>query len=177
MRAAPSLLGAKILMSRLSSDAWLGLGVIAVGVFLLLVLIPVGVTSPSNVRIAVLSPTMWPKIVSGAIILLGAILLIRSLIAGHENSASAEESANDGLQSWIRIGVIAALMIAFFFSIPFLGMPLASIIVILAYALLVKSRRPIIMSLTAIVLPLMIYGFFNHVASVPIPQGKILRLP
>jgi putative tricarboxylic transport membrane protein len=28
-----------------------------------------------------------------------------------------------------------------------------------------------------ILLPLMIYGFFSHVAGVPIPQGKIVRLP
>ena len=76
-------------MSRLSPDAWLGAGIVALGAFLLLILIPYGVTSPSNVRIAVLSPTMWPKIVSAALILMGGILFLRAVLAGQGHATDA----------------------------------------------------------------------------------------
>jgi hypothetical protein len=164
-------------MSRLSPDAWFGLAIIALGAFLLLVLIPFGVTSPSNVRIAVLSPTMWPRIVSAALILMGGVLFLRAFLGGPGPTSDAEDTPDDGWHSWLRIGAVAILMIAFFLSLPLLGMPIAGAIAIFVYALLVRARRPVTTVLTAILLPLMIYGFFSHVAGVPIPQGKIVRLP
>jgi hypothetical protein len=164
-------------MSRLSPDLWLGAGVIALGTFLLLILIPYGITSPSNVRIAVLSPTIWPKIISAGLVLIGGLLVLRAFVAGRGDVAPAEETSEGGWRPWMRIGAVGLLMAAYFYSLPMLGMPLAGIIALLAYALLVRAGRPITTVLTAILLPLMIYGFFSHVAGVPIPQGHIMRLP
>ncbi len=169
-------------MSKLSTDAWLGIGVMALGLFLLLVLIPYGITSPANVRIAVLSPTIWPNIIAGALVILGAIQFARSLAAGRGGETGTVSEADaageaNGWQPWARIGAVALIMAGLFFSLPLIGMPIAGVLAILAYALLVRAGRPVTAALTAIILPLTIYAFFNHVAKVPIPQGKIVRLP
>lgn len=163
-------------MLKLSKDLWLGAGVVAFGVFLLLVLIPVGITSPNNVRVAVLSPTMWPNIIAAILILIGVILILRAFIAGTE-APDEHDQLERGWQSWIRIAVVAGLMAALYFALPRLGMPLVTGIAFLAYGFLVRQGRPIVTVTAAILLPLMIYGFFNHVAGVPVPQGKLVRLP
>jgi hypothetical protein len=120
---------------------------------------------------------MWPRIVSAALILMGGVLFLRAFLGGPGPTSGAEDTPDDGWHSWLRIGAVAILMIAFFLSLPLLGMPIAGAIAIFVYALLVRARRPVTTVLTAILLPLMIYGFFSHVAGVPIPQGKIVRLP
>jgi hypothetical protein len=163
-------------MSRFSRDAWLGISVVAFGAFLLLVLIPFGVTSPGNVRIAVLSPTIWPNILALLLMLIGALLTLRALIAGPEKRGEPDAS-DDGWRPWARIAAAGALMAALFLSLPVLGMPIATGLILLAYAALVRARRPVATILTAILLPLLIYGFFNKIAGVPIPQGQLVRLP
>jgi hypothetical protein len=163
-------------MSRFSSDAWLGVGVIAFGAFLFLVLIPVGVTSPGNVRIAVLSPTIWPNILAFLLMLIGGLMTLRALIAGPEKPREPN-AADNGWRPWARIAATGALMAALFLSLPVLGMPIVTGLMLLAYAVLVRAGRPVATVLTAILLPLMIYGFFSKIAGVPIPQGQLVRLP
>jgi putative tricarboxylic transport membrane protein len=163
-------------MSRLSRDVWLGAGVIAFGAFLLLVLIPLGITSPTNVRIAVLSPTIWPDIIAVALMLIGGILMLRALIAGPDEARERNGSGGGWLPR-VRIAAAAILMAALFLSLPVLGMPIASAIALLAYAALVRAGRPVATILTAILLPLMMYAFFSKIAGVPIPQGQLVRLP
>lgn len=166
----------RVVMRRFSQDAWIGVGTIAFGVFLILVLIPVGVTSPDNVRVPVLSPVFWPDVIGVLLILVGAVLLARALIVG----PAADEGRDvppDGWKPWARIGLTAVLMLLFYVSLPKLGIPLASVLAFLAYAALVRADRPIAVLATAILLPLIIYAFFNHIAGVPIPQGEFVRLP
>jgi hypothetical protein len=163
-------------MSGLPKDVWLGAGVIAFGAFLFFVLIPYGITSPANVRIAVLSPTIWPNIISVILMLIGGLILGRAIIA-RDVEPAAQDGTTVGWWPWVRIAFSAALMAGLFYSLPILGMPITSSLTIFAYAVMVRAGRPVITVLTAIFLPLIIYGFFSHVAGVPIPQGKILRLP
>ncbi len=162
-------------MSRLSTDLWLGAGVIAFGLFMLFVLIPFGVTSPGNVRIAVLSPTIWPNIISVLLIVIGGILLLRGLILGRDET-KVEDGSESGQAPWFRIAGVGVLMAALFLTLPILGMPLVTALALLAYTVLVRAGRPLITVLTAILLPLIIYSFFSQIAGVPIPQGQLVRL-
>ncbi len=162
-------------MFRLTRDMWLGVCVIAFGAFLLLVLVPYGVTSPANVRIAVLSPTIWPNIIAVSLMIIGAILVVRGFVGASEKLDDV--GSEDGWHPAMRVVATAILMAALFFSMPVLGMPIASCLTLLVYAFMVQARRPVATILTAILLPLMIYGFFSKVAGVPIPQGQLVRLP
>lgn len=168
--------GTMRLKDKLTSDFWLGAGVIAFGAFQVFYLIPTWVTSPGNVRIAVLSPTIWPNIVSVALMLIGGILLVRALLAGPEEP-TADSDEEVGLNGWLRIGLTGLIMAALFLSLPILGMPIAGALAIMAYSLLVRSGRPVATIIVAILLPLIIYTFFSKIAGVPIPQGELLRLP
>ncbi len=164
-----------------NKDIWLGIGIIAFGVMLLTVAIPDHVSSPSNVRKLVLAPTFWPTIVAYMIVVLGAVLVASRLI-DRPVSASDETWNGDGIgdelvHGWARLLAMAVLMVGLVVATPVLGMVLASMITFAAFSIIVFSPRPVTSLIVAVVLPLVLYAFFSHVAGVAVPQGRFLTLP
>ena len=72
-----------------TSEFQVGIAAIAAAAFLLLVGIPHGVTTPSNIRNVVLSPTFWPQILAGLLALAGICLLISAPPAAPREDESA----------------------------------------------------------------------------------------
>jgi putative tricarboxylic transport membrane protein len=156
----------------------LGIGFVAFGVFVLLVAIPYGVTSPSNVRAVVLSPTFWPTIVSWLIILLGAILVVMQLAKPFGGAAGDdEEVASHSPAAWVRLAATAVMMIALVVLTPVLGMVWTTMLCFAILSIIIVSPQPILSGVVAIILPLALYAFFNHVAGVAVPQGEFIQLP
>lgn len=162
-------------------DVWLAFGVIAFGLFLLLFAIPNYVNSPSNVPTLVLSPAFWPTIIAAIVIVLGVMLLLSRLFitAGPTSDADAalELSREEVTLAWVRLAASAAVMVGLVFATPILGMVLATAIAFALFALIVVTPRPVTSIIVAIVLPLVLYAFFAHVAGVSVPQGNFLTLP
>ena len=161
-----------------NKDIWLGIGVIAFGVMLLTVAIPDHVSSPSNVRALVLSPTFWPTIVAYMIVMLGGVLVASRMIRTGRLSASDEPWNGDGIgdeliHGWARLSAMAVLMVGLVVATPILGMVLASVIAFAAFSIIVLSPRPVTSLIVAIVLPLVLYAFFTHVAGVVRAARKV----
>ncbi|MBU1210698.1 MAG: tripartite tricarboxylate transporter TctB family protein [Alphaproteobacteria bacterium] len=164
-----------------SKDVWLGAGVVTFGVFLLVYAIPVFVASPSNVRVMFLSPTFWPDIISWLIIVLGATLIITRMfgppVVASEPVDVSEMSRDEINFAWARLVAIAVIMVGLVMSTPILGMVLSTALAFALISAIVSTPRPVTALLVAILLPLMLYAFFAHVAGVSVPQGRFLSLP
>lgn len=163
------------------NDVWLGGGVVLFGVFLLLYAIPTFVTSPSNVRNLVLSPAFWPTIIGWIVILLGVVLAVTRMfgppLPPSEANAMLEVSGDEMLFAWGRLAIAGVLMAVLVIATPVLGMVLATGLTFAAFAILVTTPKPVTSLIVAIVLPLVLYAFFAHVAGVSVPQGRFLSLP
>lgn len=144
--------------------------------FLIFYAIPAWVSSPSNVRNIVLSPLFWPYALSGFTALTG-LGLIAAGVRGTDTGAPLNPPITDRRAGWIRLGIMAGIMAVTMFLLPLLGMVLTSMLVFAATAFLVRTRHPKTAVICAVVIPLLLYAFFAHVAGVAIPQGEILRLP
>jgi putative tricarboxylic transport membrane protein len=168
-------------MNLMNKDVWLGIGTIAFGLLLLAVGIPYFVSSPSNVPALVLAPTFWPTIVGYMIVVLGAALVATrafdSTDAGLDATSRVTETQDELIYGWGRLLAMAILMVALVITIPILGMVLASAITFALFALIVVTPRPLTSIIVAVVLPLVLYAFFSHVAGVSVPQGRFLTLP
>jgi putative tricarboxylic transport membrane protein len=151
-----------------------GLAALILALFLFLVAIPYGVTEPSNVTKIVLSPVFWPEVLS---ILLGitGIGLIFSASSTSEDESIGQDPASKG--SYTRLLFLAVLMGVYIFAIPKLGLVWTSMIAFIGLAVLIKCSHPRIAVISAIIIPLILYLFFVHVAGMAIPQGDFLRLP
>ncbi|WP_187428891.1 hypothetical protein ROLI_016530 [Roseobacter fucihabitans] len=154
----------------------LGLGAIIAAAFLILYAIPQWISSPSNVRNIVLSPLFWPYALAGFTGLAGL-----GLVASGARLRGPDTLVNEPVQdtgaAWMRLAGMAVIMVATMFLLPRLGMVLTSMLVFVATAFLVRTRHPITALVCAVIIPLVLYAFFAHVAGVAIPQGEILRLP
>jgi len=156
-----------------NSDFVTGLVTLMLSLFLYFVAIPFGVTSPSNVNNIVLSPVFWPQVLSALLGLTGIGLMFSARNAVKDDVT--EFVATEG--SYKRIALLAILMIAYIAAIPKLGLVWTSMIAFVALAVLIKSAHPITAVITGIIIPLVLYLFFAHVAGMAIPQGDFVRLP
>ena len=59
-------------------DLYSGLIFIFLGIALLTILVPMGIVEPRKVRFAALSPSYYPRIVAGALLLLGLAVAWKS---------------------------------------------------------------------------------------------------
>lgn len=142
---------------------------------LLVYAIPTWVSAPRSVPRLVLSPVFWPNILAVAMAICGVALVIA---AGREKRAAdpLAEPRSFGFGT-IRLVLMAVLMAAYFVLIPKIGMPFASMLAFAGTAALMLARDRALVALSAITLPLLLYAFFAHVASVAIPQAPFFRLP
>lgn len=154
----------------------LGMGAIVLSLFLILYGIPNWVTAPANVPKIVLSPLFWPMVLAAILAIVGAGLILAARKcdkpAGNDRDDIKARASQYG-----RLVILAALMAATVYALPRLGLVWTSMLTIAALALLIQSRHPMTVLLCAIIVPLVLYGFFAHIAGVAIPQGNYLRLP
>lgn len=156
------------------SEFQVGVAAIVLAVFLLLVGIPYGVSKPSNIRNIVLSPTFWPQILAGLLMLAGIGLLISARRPEPREFEGSLQEVGGGVS---RLAGVAVLMGAYYVLVPLIGMVWASMLAFGCVAALVHTRHPYIAAASAVVIPLLLYAFFAHVAGVSVPQGEFVRLP
>lgn len=153
----------------------LGIGALIATLLLAFIAIPTWVSSPSNVSNIVLSPLFWPYVLTALTGLTGLGLVFASRISGSDVVLEVEH-ASDG-KSWHRLAALGVIMIITMFALPRLGMVWTTMIVFAVTAFLLRTRHPITAIVCAIIIPLVLYTFFAHVAGVAIPQGIFVRLP
>jgi len=162
-------------------DKYLALAVMAIGFFMIFIGVPEWVITPKAVRIPVLSPAFWPNILAWILVLLGGGLLIQSLRPGAGDKAASGEPGP--LRRAVaagtigRLAILGLLLVAYALSISYLGMVWASMVAFAVLLVVVRTPHPIIGAAAAVGMPLALYGFFQHLAAVSIPQGVLVTLP
>jgi putative tricarboxylic transport membrane protein len=159
-----------------SNQMKLGIGAVVAAVFLLTVAIPFWVSSPANVPNIVLAPTFWPQILAAVTGVTGVGLMVFSSRRRAVTSTSGPEAEEKGAAIFRMIG-LAAIMGLALLAMPRLGLVWTAMLVFASLAFLVRTRHPGTVLICAVAVPLILYGFFAHVAGVAIPQGHFVRLP
>jgi hypothetical protein len=154
----------------------LGTGALIAAVFLLLVAIPTWVSSPSNVANIVLSPAFWPNVLAGCTAMVGLGMILTSWWQPKPPSARVSDVDHRGT-AFARLAIVAIIMSATLIALPQLGLVWTCMLVFASVAFLVKTRHPKTVLICAVIVPLVLYVFFAHVAGVSIPQGNFVRLP
>lgn len=178
-----------------------GLFSLGLGLLLHFWLIPNFISVPGNMARAVLSPAFWPEILAVMAMLAGVFVLVgafkpstdaaqpqevpSSISASEEKeTASASvpaDSFSDGQQeppsNLLRLTAFVVAMALYAKYLDYLGMALASVLMLLVSFYLLGERRIGLVLSVSVLLPLVLYAFFLHVAGVSIPQGELIRLP
>ena len=157
-----------------------GFVALLLSLLLIFVAIPFGITSPSNISKIVLSPVFWPQVLSVLLGITGIALMVSAngaKVNGVDDNDDNEDLKESTAGGFKRLFLMGILMSAYVTAIPKLGLVWTSMIAFVALSVLIKSSRPLTAIITAIVIPLILYLFFAHIAGMSIPQGEFLRLP
>ncbi|SHH02194.1 tripartite tricarboxylate transporter TctB family protein [Marivita hallyeonensis] len=156
----------------------IGIATVLGAAFLTFYAIPTFVFSPSNVSNIVLAPTFWPYVLSGLTGIVGVGFLATSFFSDlSAQDHSDEPDIGPGLAPWLRLAALASIMALMMYGLPRLGMVWTSMIAFVACAFLFRTRHPYLALVCAVIVPLLLYAFFAHVAGVAVPQGNFVRLP
>ena len=148
-----------------------------IGLVIVLVVIPRGVQVPESIQSAALSPDFWPKIIGYSAIVAALFMLLEAVgIQSVEQSLSPEEQEGvdlsySRLTGSFKVGTVIVALFVFYFSLTTLGLVVASIIMMAALMWFFGERKFILIASLSISIPIALYLFFRHVASVPIPLG------
>ena len=163
-------------MTRRAVQIRLGIGACVTALFLILFAIPTWISAPSNVPKIILSPLFWPYALAGFSCLVGLGLILTGFRIP-DDGVPVNDRSDDPVAAWLRLAGMAVIMGLTMFLLPRLGMVWTCMLVFAATAFLVKTRHPVTALVCAVVIPLILYAFFAHVAGVAIPQGDFVRLP
>ncbi len=163
-------------MTNRSVQLQLGIGACVAAIFLVLVAIPTWVSAPSNISNIILSPLFWPYTL-GTITALVGLALIAAGFQEPETDEPLNEPIEDPQNAWLRLVGAAIIMVATMLLLPRLGMVWTCMLCFVAMAFLYRTRHPVVAVISAVIVPLVLYAFFAHVAGVAIPQGHFVRLP
>ncbi len=150
----------------MSSDRITGIIVIILGLATFFVLIPNGIVVPGNLDVLALSPDFWPRIVAIIFTICGLAMCFQN------QSAQSMDTVDIPVTSRIpRLAFTLVALFGFYFSIPKLGMVMPATLLIFGMMFFSGERRWMLMLITAIVAPVLLYVFFVYVANIPIPLG------
>lgn len=159
-------------MTKLNENFWAGLLFVILGAALVFLLIPLGVEEPKRIDIAVLAPSYYPKLISIAMILIGASIALKALReTTAQDMPAAEADAPGAARAKLLIAV--AILFATVVILPHAGFVLASTLALILLMILAGERRPMTIGLVAGLLPFGLYLFFTKLANIPIPGGVL----
>lgn len=158
----------------------MGIAASAVSIFLIFVAIPFWVAAPSNVPKIILSPLFWPYVLSGVMLVTGMSMIALAWRERGRTTAikPSEDTPQEKVEGgYFRLAIMIVVMTAYVAALPWLGMVWTSMLVFVAVAFLVRTSHPKTAILSAVIVSLVLYAFFAHVAGVAIPQGELVVLP
>nr|WP_255733133.1 tripartite tricarboxylate transporter TctB family protein [Ruegeria sp. Ofav3-42] len=147
------------------------------GILTLAVLIPAGVDSPGNVEISALSPEFWPSVIALAVMFVAVCLLAESYFLKVPELDAEEDAEEDAmykletLPGTLRTVVLIFALFLFYFALTSLGVVASSIVLMLSMMLFFGERKWYFIVPISLLLPILLYLFFLHVAGVPMPLG------
>ncbi len=146
-----------------------GVFMLAVGLLLLLFLIPFGIDTPKKIRFAALSPTYYPHIVALILSVIGVAIIFKNrqplTTKGTDDLDEVHPNAK------MRICGFLVLLAVYSLSLEFLGFVLSGGLALAASLILAGERRAFIIMAISLLLPISLFLFFYKVAYVPVPNG------
>lgn len=162
-------------MSGRMRDLIIGLGTAGFFAVMWLAVIPTQIRVPSRVAVAALSPAFWPTTVAICGIVLGLVIAGRAMANLSIDDDDEDPDGSGEREEW-RSLLSIGLMFGYLGLIHVIGIMAASIVSLIALALLFGRQRLIVLLPVAVLLPVGLYYFFTRVVLIPLPLGIFERL-
>jgi putative tricarboxylic transport membrane protein len=154
-------------------DVVLGVALLAISIFVLAWLIPVGIDSPGTISNPALAPAFWPRLIMIAMTALSVVVLFQGLnrirIVRAEGIKAEPHVRN--IAGNLKTAIAAVGLFVFTWTMTWGGIVVPSMVALAFYMALYGERRLAIIIPVSMGVPLALYFFFLKVALVPMPLG------
>lgn len=143
-----------------------GLGAFALGLALLLYIIPNYVLEPSFDMGDAPGPRAFPRVLAWGLVILGALDAVAVWCSGERTPWRYPEAAG-------RLLLVSTIIVATLLAIPYLGMVPVGVVMMIAITIFASGQKARASVLTAVIFAAVIYLIFVLVAGIPLPMGSV----
>lgn len=143
-----------------------GLSACALGLVLLLYVIPVYVPVPEFKVEGAPGPQAFPRTLAWGFVVLGALDALLVLFAGERVAWRRPEAPG-------RLLAVTAMLFAALLAIPYVGMLPVGVVLMIAVTTLASGQKLLPSVLTAVLFTAAVYLIFVAVAGIPLPAGSL----
>jgi putative tricarboxylic transport membrane protein len=156
-------------LMRLRRNLLVGIAFIILGITIYLL----SYTEARGIHDWSLSPAFFPRLAATFIVGLSLLLVVVDAVMRKRNSVPASERIQWRVFSYVIATI--GIMILYVYLIEWLGFIPATTITMAGMMVLYGSRRWVLIALTSVCLPLLIYFFALKVMYVLFPAGKVFQ--
>lgn len=113
------------------------------------------------------SPVVFPAVSAALLVLLGAVLGLGTL------TRRTATTAGEGSRPGLRTAAVFAIIVGYVAAVPWIGLPVASLITFLLMSLAFGYRRPVPMLLVAVGTIALVLYLFGHLLLIVFPVPKV----
>ncbi|WP_027178497.1 tripartite tricarboxylate transporter TctB family protein [Maridesulfovibrio bastinii] len=118
-------------------------------------------------------PSRFPIILSLCSIVLSVLLFVNTVKNNEKQTSETSEPAQESVLSKFTMPVIVGIaMCAYAASLEFCGFIVPSVLLMLFIAWILGYRRAGVMLLTSLLVVLAVYGIFDQLLGVPLPESS-----
>ena len=150
-------------------DFYLGLIFLAFALTLLIWLTPTYVSGPLAQSHLKVRPSTFPNLISYVLVLLSVFLIYNS-----PKTSKDATRIEDKRFSWFMVLCIV-LLFAYYVGVRIIGMLPASIVILFVLIRIYGFRSWFLSILIALIMPILLFVFFEKLAQVPIPRGILFE--
>lgn len=127
-----------------------------------------------SARFAQADADFWPKIIFGTMALITGTLVVRGLLGLKGDGVSEDASFTMTTEHWmsvLRVTIMAALIVGFFFAFQYVGFILATFSFLLLASFVIPYRHNLIRVGFAAGFTVLLVLFFTQALQLPLPRG------
>lgn len=143
-----------------------GLSACALGLVLLLYVIPVYVPAPQFDVGGAPGPQAFPRTLAWGFVVLGGLDVLLVLAVGEKVVWRRPEAPG-------RLLAVTAMLFAALLAIPYVGMLPVGVVLMIAVTTLASGQRLLPSVLTAVLFTAAVYAIFVALAGIPLPAGSL----
>ena len=160
-------------VSRAYLDLMFGVAMLVLLALVWWVLIPVGIVVPSNIDVAALSPDFWPRTIV-LLALVASILVVLQAWRDMRMPSRPEDSDEEYYplaKALARVMLVPVGVLAVYYSMDIGGIVFGSMLLLGVLIVMAGEKRWWLVLANAVILPMLLFGFFTELANVPLPLG------
>ena len=127
---------------------------------------------PSSPRYAQVDADLWPRIILVCLAITTSLLLIQKVAAATTGEAAADKAGGEGHAYFIRLGLIAGLILLYYFGLKHVGFGLATVAFLWAASIVLPFSKVWVKIAFAPAFTLALGFFFSRALSLPLPRGQ-----